>query len=192
VFVTDGTTYGKTGWVQTELTTAIGTSTITFQQFSGAGTYVAGDGITLTGNRFDLDLNTSNGGLEISANKIQVNPDIAGDGLIWDYLRGEIDVGGTPNRISVTSSTVDIAATYEGQSSIAKVGVITSGTWQGTPIDPLYGGTGRAGFTSNSVLIGNLAGGISEIAIGDPGKVLQVNNSGTVVFYGDLDGGIYA
>ena len=195
VFVTDGTAYGKTGWVQTELTTAIGTSTITFQQFSGAGTYVAGDGINLTGNRFDLDINSFNGGLEISGSSLQVKPGIAGNGLQWYSPTGEIRVVGTPDRISVTTSTVDIAANYAGQSSINTVGIITSGTWQGNKIDPLYGGTGRTSYTNNALLIGvsnSLGMGIGEIAIGGPGTVLQVNNSGTAVFYGDLDGGIYA
>jgi hypothetical protein len=56
VFVKDGTLYNNTGWVQTETVTTIGTDAIQFTQFSGLGTYVAGNGLTLTGTSFSADL----------------------------------------------------------------------------------------------------------------------------------------
>jgi len=60
VFVTGGTLYDNTGWVQTSTVTAIGTAgnNIEFTQFSGAGTYTAGTGLTLTGSVFSIS-NTS-------------------------------------------------------------------------------------------------------------------------------------
>jgi len=191
VFVTDGTRYGKTGWVQTELTTVIGTSAITFQQFSGAGTYLAGDGIKLIGNEFSIEANDFNGGIQIVNDKIQLKPDVAGNGLTYNNSTGVIDVVGTADRISVLANSVDIAATYAGQSSIATVGIVTSGTWQANPIQPAYGGTGRTSYTTNSLLIGNNTNGIGQLPIGLSGQVLQVNNAGNEVFYGDLDGGTY-
>ena len=42
------------GWVETEKTTAIGTSPIIFIQFSSAGSFEAGTGLTLTGNVFSI------------------------------------------------------------------------------------------------------------------------------------------
>jgi hypothetical protein len=56
VFVTGGTLYNNTGWVQTETMTTVGTDPVAFTQFSGAGTYVAGNGLTLTGSSFSADL----------------------------------------------------------------------------------------------------------------------------------------
>jgi hypothetical protein len=56
VFVTGGTLYNNTGWVQTETMTTVGTDPVEFTQFSGAGTYVAGNGLTLTGSSFSADL----------------------------------------------------------------------------------------------------------------------------------------
>jgi hypothetical protein len=53
-FITNGTLYANAGWVQTNITTVIGTSPIVFVQFSGAGTYTAGTGLTLTGSQFSL------------------------------------------------------------------------------------------------------------------------------------------
>ena len=53
-FVTAGTVLDNTGWVQTEPCNVIGVDPIVFQQFSGAGTYQAGTGLTLTGNVFSI------------------------------------------------------------------------------------------------------------------------------------------
>jgi hypothetical protein len=56
VFVTGGTVNDNTGWVQTSTgVVTIGTDPIYFTQFSGAGTYLAGNGLTLDGNTFEID-----------------------------------------------------------------------------------------------------------------------------------------
>ena len=54
IYVESGTSNGTTGWVQTSTVTTIGTDSITFTQFSGAGTYLAGTGLTLTGSTFSI------------------------------------------------------------------------------------------------------------------------------------------
>ena len=54
-FVTGGTINDNTGWVQTEKVTTVGTDPILFTQFSGAGTYSAGNGLTLTGSQFSIN-----------------------------------------------------------------------------------------------------------------------------------------
>lgn len=53
-FVTNGTLYANTGWVQIDPVTVVGTSPVTWIQFSGAGTYTAGTGLTLAGTQFSL------------------------------------------------------------------------------------------------------------------------------------------
>jgi hypothetical protein len=53
-FVVNGTLYANTGWVQTDPVTVVGTSPVTWVQFSGAGAYTAGTGLTLTGTQFSL------------------------------------------------------------------------------------------------------------------------------------------
>jgi len=58
VFVSSGTVNGSTGWVQTNKPATIGTDAIAFTQFSGAGTYAAGTGLTLTGNTFSANIGT--------------------------------------------------------------------------------------------------------------------------------------
>ena len=53
-FVSSGTLYANTGWVQTDPVTVVGTSPVTWVQFSGSGTYTAGTGLTLTGTQFSI------------------------------------------------------------------------------------------------------------------------------------------
>jgi hypothetical protein len=55
--VQNGTVNGGTGWVQTVAdpdTFTVGTDAIIVTQFSGAGTYTAGTGLTLTGTQFAM------------------------------------------------------------------------------------------------------------------------------------------
>jgi hypothetical protein len=54
-FISNGTLYGGTGWVQTNEVLIVGTDPVVWTQFSGAGTYTAGSGLTLTGNQFSLN-----------------------------------------------------------------------------------------------------------------------------------------
>lgn len=54
-FVETGTTQADTGWVCTsDPGGTIGTTAINWAQFSGAGSYTAGTGLTLTGNQFSI------------------------------------------------------------------------------------------------------------------------------------------
>ena len=54
IFVSAGT-YANTGWVQTLKPATIGTDPISFTQFSGAGTFTAGNGLTLDGTEFSIN-----------------------------------------------------------------------------------------------------------------------------------------
>jgi hypothetical protein len=61
-FVTAGTVYNSTGWVQVDEVTTIGTDPIEWLQFSGAGEYSAGTGLTLTGTVFSITNTAVTGG----------------------------------------------------------------------------------------------------------------------------------
>jgi hypothetical protein len=192
VYVTSGTVYGKTGWVQVNRTTAIGTgNAIVFNQFSGAGTYLAGDGLALTGNTFSVNVN-STGGIEISNNDLQLKSTIAGDGLT--YASGVLSVGGTANRITVNADSIDIASTYVGQDSITTVSSttgITSGLWKGTAIGAIYGGTGQTAYAKGDILYASDTNVLSKLTAGTFGQVLQINADGVPV-WATLDGGSYS
>jgi collagen type VII alpha len=57
-FITAGTLYDNTGWVMTDPVTTVGTSPVSWVQFSGAGTYTAGTGLTLVGSQFSISNTT--------------------------------------------------------------------------------------------------------------------------------------
>jgi hypothetical protein len=55
VFVEEGTNYADTGWVSTvNPGGTLGVTPVTWVQFSGAGSYAAGTGLTLSGNTFSI------------------------------------------------------------------------------------------------------------------------------------------
>jgi len=70
LFVEEGTVNEANGFVQTETTTAIGTSNIIFEQFSGAGQISAGNGLTKNGNTIDA-VGTADK-ITVSANAITI------------------------------------------------------------------------------------------------------------------------
>jgi len=195
LFVQEGDTLYSTGWVlQTPGVILVGTTAIKFVQFSAAGTINVGanSGLTKTGQ--EININYGNGttelsGLTVVANKLQVASSIAGSGLTFaDYV---LNVGGTTDRITVSSNSVDIAATYTGQASITTLGTISSGTWHGNAIGTLYGGTGLTSFNKGAILVGNSSNGLTALGVGSAGKFLQVNDAGDDLVYGDIDGGTY-
>lgn len=79
IFVSFGTSYGNTGWVQTLTPATIGTDPISFTQFSGAGTYTAGLGLTLSGTVFSADVtpNSGNPSLTNTGGAIEVKTDLS-------------------------------------------------------------------------------------------------------------------
>jgi hypothetical protein len=59
-----------------------------------------------------------------------------------------ISAVGVANRINVSGTGIDIATNYVGQSSITTLGTITTGTWNGSPVSAIYGGTGASSLTA--------------------------------------------
>lgn len=77
-------------------------------------------------------------------------------------IGGVVDsVSGVADRITISGTSsdpvVDIASTYVGQASITTLGTITSGTWNGALLSPIYGGTGVNNGASTLTLAANLA-----------------------------------
>src|SRR3954468_16331376 len=77
-------------------------------------------------------------------------------------------VSGTANRITSTGGTtpvIDISAAYVGQTSITTLGTITTGTWHGTVIGVVYGGTGLTSLTAHGILIGEGTSNVTPIVL---------------------------
>ena len=91
--------------------------------------------------------------------------------------------------IEVSSDELQIKTTYPGQTSITTLGTITTGTWNGTVIDEVYGGTGQSSYTTGDILHASGSNTLAKLSLGASGKILQSNGSN--VTYGDIDGGTY-
>lgn len=136
-FVEQGAVNADSGWVCTaDQGGTLGSTAITFAQFSGAGQITAGAGLTKTGNT--------------------------------------LDIGGTANRITVNTDSIDIASTYVGQSSITTLGTITTGTWTAGVIDEVYGGTGLSSYATGDILYASGTNTLAKRTIGSNGQVLKV------------------
>ncbi len=71
VFVREGTSLADTGWTQTAEVAAVGTDTVTFVQFTGAGSYIAGTGLALVGNTFNVNLGA--GIIELPSDEVGID-----------------------------------------------------------------------------------------------------------------------
>jgi hypothetical protein len=81
IFVSEGTGNADTGWVCTNDAVTLGSTAITFVQFTGAASIVAGDGLAKTGNT--LSVNTSNG-VQVLSDSVQLKLNASNPGLIAD------------------------------------------------------------------------------------------------------------
>ncbi len=71
VFVSEGTVNADTGWVcTTDAPVTVGTTSITWSQFTGAASITAGDGLTRTGN--ELSVNVDNSTIEIYSDTLRL------------------------------------------------------------------------------------------------------------------------
>jgi hypothetical protein len=155
-FVEEGTTNSDSGWVlTTNAPVTLGTTSLAFTQFSGAGQITAGAGLARTGNTLDIGAGT---GIQVNADDVALTGqalafhNLATNGLVVRTAFNTVaarSVAGTANRVTVTNGdgvsgnpTVDIASTYVGQSTISTLGTITTGVWNGATIAVASGGTG--------------------------------------------------
>ena len=104
-----------------------------------------------------------------------------GDGT-WDTPAGTgvTSVSGTLNRISSTGGTtpvIDVDASYVGQTSITTLGTVTTGTWNGTLIGVVYGGTGLNSASQGDILYGSAANAYSLLAK-DANATRYLSNTG--------------
>jgi hypothetical protein len=107
VFIAEGTNNGDDGYVlTTNDVITLGTTALTFTQFSGAGTYTASNGVLLTGSNFTF-APLSTGGLQTAAGgasiKLATNSGAATDGSGFAI--------GAGNGIVVGTSTISVDAT---------------------------------------------------------------------------------
>jgi len=116
-FVEEGTANADNGYVlSTDGAITLGTTAITFEQFSGAGQIAAGDGLTKTGNTIDA-VGTSNR-ISVSANAIDIASTYVGQTSITTL--GTITTGTwTGTAIAATSGGTGLTSVAKGTVLVA-------------------------------------------------------------------------
>ena len=205
VFVTGGTLYDNTGWVQTDTVTAIGAAgnNINFTQFSGAGTYTAGTGLTLTGSVFSVNASqtqiTSVGTLTglnssgtITAPAFTANTGVfTGNGsglsaIAGANVTGAVAFATTANAVAganvsgtVSSATTAGTVTTAAQPNITSVGTLTSLGVNGTVT--------AVAFTANTGVFTGNGSGLSAIAGANvTGTVASATSAGSATTAGTV------
>ncbi len=115
------------------------------------------------------DFNTAVNNLVLEGNGLEKTINTNGDFTL--------DVLGTSNRIVVSSNGVDISSNYVGQSSITTVGTITSGTWNGSTISLVNGGTGATTSATASINLTQIDTITSSISLTNQHQHLLVSSS---------------
>jgi len=122
-YIDQGTTQAGTGWTMTTpLPITVGTTSLTYAQFSGAGTYSAGNGLTLTGNVFAVGAGT---GILSTAGQVAVDTTViatqafvntAVTGMAKKYA-GALNGSASPETITHNLNTQDITVMVHNSAS---------------------------------------------------------------------------
>jgi hypothetical protein len=219
VFVEQGTVNDNTGWTCTvNAGGTLGTTAVTFVQFSGAGTFTAGTNITLTGSVFSLGTlsgtiagtpTLSGANFITRANLAQVAASsLSGNPTGTLANESGITLGSTLNFSSTTLNATTATGAQlgvvkpDGTTITVSAGVLTAvgaaatsvavGTTtisSGTSGDLLYDNGGTLGnLPMGSLFSSSVTGGSTTYAAAQAGFNVERSNSGTAVMTDTLPG----
>ena len=193
IFVQEGTVNADSGWVCTnDGAVTIGTTALTFTQFSGAGQITAGTGLSKTGNT--LDVGGTAGRITANADSIDIASTYVGQTSIttlgtigtgtWQGTTIATAYGGTgattatgtganvlantPTLITPVLGTPGSGNFSTGTFTWPTFNQNTSGTAAGlsTTLVVASGGTGATTLTTNGVVFGNGTSAVGNTAAG--------------------------
>ncbi len=159
-FVEEGGSYADTGWVCTvDQGGTLGSTAVTFSQFSGAGAVTAGDGITVSGTQVSVNLKDADPGLEFASGELAVKLNASNPAL---SLASGLAV-------TLSGTTLDKDA-----SGLKVLGLPSAFTIAGTAVS--------SDFNASNANI--LVGGISSTA-GNASSLITLNNLAVWSFTAD-------
>jgi hypothetical protein len=170
VFVKAGTTQSSTGWVAyvaNPATYTVGTDSITYFQFSGAGTYTAGTGLTLNGNQFNIANTAVTAGSYGSASAVST---------FTVDAQGRLTAAGATN-IAIASGAVSGLAT-SATTDTTNASNITSGTLSANRLETSGVIAGTYGSASN----------VSQVVVDNKGRVTSSSNVAIAIASGAVSG----
>ena len=153
-FVEGGTQYAASGWVCTNNATStpitLGTTAITWSQFSGAGSYTQGNGIAITGSVIATRINTGN---------LQYD----GSGNLQVSTSAQFT---TPNLGSATGSQISVTG-FVNASTVGAVEISASGNVYGGNLSAVGTIVAVANISGGNLLTGNIVSATGTIEGGN-------------------------
>jgi hypothetical protein len=179
-FIESGTTLADTGWVCTSNQGGtIDVTPITWSQFSGAGSYLAGTGLTLNGNTFSITNTAVTAAAYGSASQVATFT-VNQQGQITLAANASIAIAAS----QITSGTIDSARLSGSYSGITGLGTLLDLTVTNTITGSVSGNAGTATTAGKAT---NIAGGATGsvpyqsavdttafLAVGANGQVLTL------------------
>lgn len=125
LFVEEGTTQADTAWIcTTNAPVVVGTTNLTFAQFGAGATYIAGAGLSLNGNTFDIG---AGAGIVVQADNLQIDPTVVAQaGTVFTAGAGLTGGGSLFANRTFDVVAGDTSLTVAADSVIVNTGVIAS------------------------------------------------------------------
>ena len=179
-FVEEGTSNRDTGWVlTTDGAIVLGTTPLTFTQFSSAGVMLAGNGLTKSGNTFSVLSNS--GAIGVAAAGVSLVLDSAGGAGLSVSAAGLRLSAVTAGQVLIGDATGTLVPqTISGDVTVTSGGVVT-----------LANGSVKNGVIANgSVALNKLASGVAgQVVVAGAGGVpayVTVSGDATLSATGDF------
>jgi fibronectin-binding autotransporter adhesin len=175
-FVTTGTEYADTGWVCTsDAGGTLGTTAVTWSQFSGAGQYTAGAGLDLTGTVFSVNVD-------------ETTTTITGDAVVVKASAQFV----TPNIGAATGTSLSATGTVTADDTITGGNIATGGTVSSTGTATVGNvATGGTISSTGTATAGNLVTG-GTLSVTGTATVGNVDTAGTISATSSITGGSVA